>query len=130
MFLEYLYLKMLTKLFAVCMVFSGLNAFCQDRNINVFLDYTLKYRGLTRQDITIPIEFFTSAEKSPTNDAKLMLPLVKDIMINPLRSMTWLDSISALNEKDLTETVKEMFRLDGLDYTKKDTKINFISRIN
>src|SRR4030095_3240821 len=130
MFLEYLYLKMIKRLFGICLVFLGFNSFCQDRNINVFLDYTLKYRGLTRQDITIPIEFFTSAEKSPTNDAKLMLPLVKDIMINPLRSMTWLDSISALNEKDLTETIKEMFRINGLDYTKKENKINFISRIN
>lgn len=62
--------------------------------MNDILDYTLSYRGLSRQDISIPIEFFSAAEKSPTNDAKLMLPLVKDMMANPLRSMTWLDGVS------------------------------------
>ncbi len=61
-------------------------------NVNSVLDYTLSYRGLTRGDVTIPIDFFSAAEKSPTNDSKLLLPVVRDIMINPLRSMTWIDS--------------------------------------
>jgi len=63
------------------------------QDVNSLLDRTLSYRGLTREDITIPIDFYASAEKSPVNDSKLLLPLVRDMMINPLRSMTWLDSL-------------------------------------
>ena len=62
-------------------------------DVNSVLNYTLSYRGLSREDVTIPIDFFSAAEKSPTNDAKLILPIVRDIMINPLRSMTWIDSM-------------------------------------
>jgi len=69
------------------------------RDINTLLDNTLTHRGLTRQDIIIPIDFFGAAEKSPTNDAKLLMPLVRDMMINPLRSMTWIDSISTLSDE-------------------------------
>ncbi len=68
-------------------------SFAQE-DVNKVLDYTLSYRGLSRGDVTIPIDFFDAAEKSPTNDAKLILPIVRDIMINPLRSMTWIDSVS------------------------------------
>ena len=64
------------------------------QDVNKVLDYTLSYRGLSREDVTIPIDFFDAAEKSPTNDSKLLLPIVRDIMINPLRSMTWVDSVS------------------------------------
>jgi len=78
-------------------LFSGtlINA---QQDINSIFDQTLLYRGLTRSDITIPIDFYASAEKSITSDSKLLLPLVRDMMINPLRSMTWLDS--AMRVKD------------------------------
>lgn len=79
------------------------------RDINSILDYTLKYRGLTRQDITIPIDFFGAAEKSPTNDAKLIMPLVRDMMINPLRSMTWLDSTSNYLKLDAEKLVRTFY---------------------
>ena len=102
----------------------------QERNINDILDYTLTYRGLTREDITIPVEFFTAGEKSPTNDAKLMLPFVKDIMVNPLRSMTWLDSLILYSEKDLSEITVELFRL-LINWNIKNEYVGiFSSRIN
>ncbi len=72
--------------------------FSQERDINSLLDQTLRNRGLTREDISIPIEFFSAAEKNPTNESKLILPLVKDMMTNPLRSETWLDSVGNLND--------------------------------
>lgn len=84
-------------IFILCYLIFSICSFAQERDVNYILDQTLSYRGLTRGDITIPIEFFTAAEKSPTNDAKLLLPLVKDMMVNPLRSMTWLDSVSEWN---------------------------------
>lgn len=85
---------MIKHLFVFYYLLFAAGIIAQERNVNDVLDYTLLCRGLTRQDITIPIEFFSAAEKSPTNDSKLILPLVKDIMVNPLRSMTWLDSVS------------------------------------
>lgn len=80
-------------LFIISLVLICSNSISQQRDINTLLDQTLRNRGLTREDITIPIEFFSTAEKNPTNDAKLTLPLVKDMMTNPLRSETWLDSL-------------------------------------
>ncbi len=84
-------------IFTLCYLLFTICTLAQERDINTIFNQTLSYRGLTREDISIPIEFFTAAEKSPTNDAKLMLPLVKDMMVNPLRSMTWLDSVSELD---------------------------------
>jgi hypothetical protein len=79
------------------------------QDVNKVLDYTLSYRGLTREDVTIPIDFFDAAEKSPTNDSKLLLPIVRDIMINPLRSMTWIDSLEQLLNSDLESTVQLLY---------------------
>jgi HEAT repeat protein len=88
--------------------------YSQDRNVNAILDHTLSYRGLTRHDITIPIEFFSAGEKSPTNNAKLMLPLVRDIMLDPLRSMSWLDSVSELPDKKIIPLIGNLF--DYINY--------------
>lgn len=84
------------------------------RDVNSLLDYSLSYRGLTRQDITIPIEFFGAAEKSPTNDAKLLMPFVRDMMINPMRSMTWLDSTADYLKLD-KETLLHILYHDYFD---------------
>jgi hypothetical protein len=83
------------------------------QDINTILDKTLSYRGLTRQDITIPIDFYASGEKSPTNDSKLLLPLVRDMMISPLPSikpgspmpitMDLMDDLLKLKDLDLYE---------------------------
>ena len=94
-------------LFIISLVLICSNAISQQRDINSLLDETLRNRGLTREDITIPIEFFSTAEKNPTNDVKLTLPLVKDMMTNPLRSETWLDSISEIGNYSVkTELIK------------------------
>lgn len=89
-------------LFALCI-------HAQERDVNDILNKTLSYRGLTRQDISIPIEFFSAAEKSPTNDAKLILPLVKEMMSNPLRSMTWLDSLSETGNLSLLNILRQLY---------------------
>lgn len=83
------------KYISLVLILTASLTFAQ-QDINKVLDYTLSYRGLTREDVTIPIDFFDAAEKSPTNDAKLILPIVRNIMINPLRSMTWIDSLDGL----------------------------------
>lgn len=98
----YKYISLLIVLFMAGTVFA-------QEDVNKVLDYTLSYRGLTRGDVTIPIDFFDAAEKSPTNDAKLILPIVRDIMINPLRSMTWIDSLSEFLNLDLESTVNLLY---------------------
>ncbi|MCI0449849.1 MAG: hypothetical protein L0Y79_08700 [Chlorobi bacterium] len=104
-----------------CLLFTFYTA-SQERNINDILDYTLTYRGLTREDITIPVEFFTAGEKSPTNDAKLMLPLVKDMLVNPLRmkkygspsneTMILTDDLITLADLDLYETLYKIMQFN------------------
>jgi hypothetical protein len=85
------------------------------RDVDSILDYTLSYRGLTRNDITIPIEFFSSAEKNPTNEVKLILPLVKNIMINPLSSMVFMDSVMYYKDLELDKLVLQLFHNINFD---------------
>jgi len=96
-------------LFIISLVLINSNIISQQRDINSLLDQPLRNRGLTREDITIPIEFFSTAEKNPTNDVKLTLPLVKDMMTNPLRSETWLDSVSEWDDNSIPDY--ECFRM-------------------
>ncbi len=104
---------MIKHLFVIYFLFLAVCIKAQERNVNDVLDYTLLCRGLTRQDITIPIEFFSAAEKSPTNDSKLILPLVKDMMVNPLRSMTWLDSVSEFDKMYKEKLAANLFEMIG-----------------
>ncbi|HMQ98455.1 MAG TPA: hypothetical protein PKE39_05485, partial [Ignavibacteria bacterium] len=96
-------------------------SFSQQRDINSLLDQTLRNRGLTREDITIPIEFFSTAEKNPTNDVKLTLPLVKDMMTNPLGSishgrpnnarMDLMDNLASMTDLEIYEAVSKIMQL-------------------
>lgn len=78
-------------------------------DVNRLLDYSLSYRGLTRHDITIPIDFFSAAEKSPTNDSKLLLPLVRNMMIDPLISLKWLDTIMEYRYLETDKLARVLF---------------------
>jgi len=98
-------MKFFTMLVLLCTVYST----AQERNVNDILKYTLSYRGLSERDITIPIDFFSQAEKSPTNDAKLLLPLVRDMMINPMSSNQWLDSIMEYANYNPSYLVEKLF---------------------
>ncbi len=100
-------------LYIISLVLICSNVFAQQRDINTLLDQTLRNRGLTREDISIPIEFFSTAEKNPTNESKLILPLVKDMMTNPLRSMTWLDSVSEIDKMQIGKLTANMFGMLG-----------------
>lgn len=102
------------------------NILTQQRDINSLLDQTLRNRGLTREDITIPIEFFSAAEKNPTNDVKLTLPLVKEMMANPLRSQTWLDSLGEIGNDSLMGIFSSCFELLSLYKTQYEESMNFI----
>lgn len=86
-------------------------------------EQTLSFRGLTQSDITIPVNF--DKDKSPRNDSKLLLPVVKDLMQNPLRYSGLMDSMMALTEfKDDNRKLLNFFYtlLDGENF-KLDLKI-------
>ncbi|MGB4850846.1 MAG: hypothetical protein WBQ38_00895, partial [Ignavibacteria bacterium] len=76
---------------------------------NSILKFTLEARGLTENDITIPLNF--DKDKSPTNDAKLILPEVKYLMKSPLGSFGFMDSVSDLSNKDFMNILKGLFVL-------------------
>jgi hypothetical protein len=78
------------------------NTSISQQNINDVFEKTLSYRGLIKEDFTFPINF---DEPSPTNSSKLILPLVKDLMINPLNSHDVLNQINAYNISDYNSLI-------------------------
>lgn len=98
------------KIIIILLIVCAIQISLAQQDMNSVLDYTLSYRGLTRDDITIPIDFFSAAEKSPTNDSKLMLPLVRDMMINPLSSFAFLDTIMGYKDLELQALIMKLFK--------------------
>lgn len=108
-------------LFIISLVLICSNAISQQRDINTLLNQTLRNRGLTREDITIPIEFFSTAEKNPTNDVKLTLPLVMEMMTSPLGSishgrpnnarMDLMDDLAGMTDLEIYEAVSKIMQL-------------------
>lgn len=91
----------------------------QQQDINTLLDFTLTYRGLTREDVTIP---FDTSDRINTNQCKLILPIVYNIMKDPLSSMPFLDTVMNYKNLELTDLVYTMFKdinyyRGNLDYT-------------
>ncbi len=84
---------------------------------------TLSYRGLSEEDITIPISF--DKDNSPRNYSKLLLPIVKELMIKPLNSFDFLDSVLKYKDLELQVLVNEMFKLNN--YYKDNLLISFIN---
>ncbi len=96
-------------IFSFLFLFMIVNTSVAQSNIDSILDFTLSYRGLTRDDITIPINF--DKEKSPTNDSKLLLPIVKDIMTDPMNSFAFMDSVMQISNLDLIPLLEKIYRL-------------------
>ena len=92
------------------------------QSIDSILNFTLSYRGLTQQDITIPINF--DKDKSPTNDSKLLLPVVRDIMKDPMKSFGFMDSVMNYKDAEFLFLINKMFDLNNYPV---GTKENFKS---
>ncbi|MBN8570969.1 MAG: hypothetical protein J0M18_15175 [Ignavibacteria bacterium] len=75
-------------------------AFPQE-DIHSKLNKTLSFRGLSEKDITIPIT--SDKDKSPTNNSKLLLPKVKELMESPLKSFEFMEEIGKLQEGNLLD---------------------------
>lgn len=73
------------------------------------LSKTLSFRGLSEKDITIPIS--TDRDKSPTNNSKLLLPKVKELMESPLKSFEFMEEMKRFTEKEVYEIVVKQFNM-------------------
>src|SRR5690242_145303 len=83
------------------------SCFPQTKDINSILDLTLSYRGMSREDVTIPID---TSDKINTNQCKLILPIVYNLMKDPLSSMPFLDTCMNYKNLPLDELVYTMFK--------------------
>ncbi len=100
------FIKILLYIFAITLLSA--NSFAQ-QSMDSILNYTLSYRGLTRNDITIPINF--DKDKSPTNDSKLLLPIVRDLMKNPLQSFGFMDNVMEFKNLNLIALLEQIYKL-------------------
>ena len=98
------YLRFYAIIFVLLLNTTDSNA---QEEINTILKKTLSYRGLTEKDITIPITF--GKDNSPRNRSRLLLPVVKNMMINPLKSFEFMDNVSLFNDHGVEELIYEMF---------------------
>ena len=111
-------MKLFTYVFLLSLIY---NASFAQQSIDSILNYTLSYRGLTADDITIPVNF--DKDKSPTNDSKLLLPVVRDIMKAPLSSFGFMDSVITYKDSDLKPLIGKMF--DLLYYNKHKSESDY-----
>ncbi|RPI17488.1 MAG: hypothetical protein EHM58_09230 [Ignavibacteriae bacterium] len=81
--------------------------FLAQQNVYSILDFTLSYRGMTREDVTIPID---TSDRVNTNQCKLILPIVYNVMRDPLSSMPLLDNIMNYKNLELIDLVYQMFQ--------------------
>lgn len=74
-------------------------------DIRSSLDKTLSFRGLSEKDITIPIS--TDKDKSPTNNSKLLLPKVKEIMESPLKSFEFIEEMKEMEQRSILSILQK-----------------------
>lgn len=79
------------------------------QSIDSIVNFTLTYRGLTKEDITIPINF--DKDKSPTNDSKLLIPIVRELMKEPVKSFRFMDSVADFAKLGLSELINKLIEL-------------------
>lgn len=100
--------------FIFCILFF--NCYSQE-NFQSKLNKTLSFRGLSEKDITIPIS--TDKDKSPTNNSKLLLPKVKELMESPMKSFEWMEEIKKINSKSIISIVHNLSGLLDSQRVKK-----------
>lgn len=102
-------MKKLTQLFIIILLIISQDLQSQ-QDVNSILDFTLSYRGMTREDVTIP---FDTSDKVNTNQCKLILPVVYNLMKDPLASMPLLDTFMNYKNMKPDELIEKMFKLNN-----------------
>lgn len=109
-------MKIFTISLILILLYFSIDLSAQQQDINSILDLTLSYRGLSREDVTIP---FDTADRINTNQCKLILPIVYNIMKDPLSSMSFLDTVMNYKNLDLNDLVYTMFK--DINYSEEVT---------
>lgn len=107
--LNYIYKKLSLRIFFILMLFCCYVSAAAQYSSDTVLNYSLSFRGLTAEDITIPVNF--DKDKSPVNDSKLLLPAVQELMVNPLKSSAFQDSLVIFLKTDFISAVKKLYNL-------------------
>lgn len=100
-------MKIFTKIFLLLLSILPQYIPAQQQDVNSVLDFTLSYRGMSREDVTLPID---TSDKVNTNQCKLILPIVYNIMKDPFSSMPFLDTVMNYKNQELSELVYTMFK--------------------
>ena len=116
-------MKKLILLAALVSLILSHNIFAQKQDIYKLLDKTLSYRGLSQEDITIPVD---TTDRINTNQCKLILPIVYNIMRDPLSSMPFLDTVMNYKNLELQELLYTMFK--DINYYESDINNNRLTR--
>ena len=108
------------KIFFFLVFILGINISYSQENIESILDLALTYRGLEKEDITIPVNF--DKDKTPANNSKLLLPLVRRLMTEPLTSIEFAGTAGNLCSLDLRELFNELIKIKNPEFNRE--KIN------
>jgi len=108
------------------LLFLSNNISFAQQSIDSIINFTLSYRGLTLDDITIPVNF--DKDKSPKNDSKLLLPIVKELMKEPMKSFGFIDTVNNWRDDNLETVVDKMFGL--INYSDQLKIENAIIKVN
>ena len=90
-------------------------------NTDSALNTALRFRGLNSSDITIPVNF--DKDKTPFNDSKLLMPVVKNLMKEPLNSFGFTESIDSLKGLDFTELINKLYGYKKFNPQKKSSEL-------
>ncbi|MBS1494533.1 MAG: hypothetical protein JST55_13545 [Bacteroidetes bacterium] len=100
-------MKLLLIILITSVFVSGFAQQNTQENIHSKLDKTLSFRGLSEKDITIPIT--TDKDKSPTNQSKLLLLKVKEIMESPLKSFEFMEEMKDMDKFNLSKILDNFY---------------------
>ncbi len=107
----------------ICLTVASTSSHSQ---INPTLELGLEMRGLTNNDITIPVNFDEAAASRA--GFKLVLPVVKDLMMNPMKSFSFPDTLLTFTQLSPEDLVLRLFWL--IDFVPINNKVSKISGIN
>ncbi len=89
-------------------------------NIPVVFDKSLQYRGYTVEDLTIP---FDTTDQPNTNQCKLILPIVYDLMTNSSHSFDFMDRVMSYKDLSLEDMVLQLFK--DVDFYKELSRTDY-----
>jgi hypothetical protein len=76
-------------------------------NFPLVFDKSLQYRGYTVEDLTIP---FDTTDQPNTNQCKLILPIVYNLMTNSSGSFDFMDRVMSYKDLSLEDMVLQLFK--------------------